>query len=411
MSGPKPSYPISLTEAEVKQLQKQERAHTTGQSVAIRARILLRANEHPQWSNQQIAKAVGTTDRTVRQWRGRWVATHSIADAPRPGAPRRFGPEVRAAATALACSLPRQSGVPLSRWSRTSIARAISTILKKMARPTPSARTVGRWLKAERIRPWRYHNWQHLHDPEQFLQRAGPVLQRYPQAKALLKQGIWLVCLDEKTSIQARQGQEPPRPAQVGSPSLQEARYKRRGALNLFAALSVADGKVSGVFRDRKRFVDFQSTIQQMIIPEALRRCVHTVELILDNSTTHAPKQLERWLQHLPVVLEGKLTFHVVWLPTNASWLDQIEIWFSIMQRQLLCPNHFVNLDELRSAISAFIAYYNEDAQAIKWTYTVEKLEKKLEGRKKQHTEDTYELIHKKKDQEASDKQTNREAA
>ncbi len=280
-----------------------------------------------------------------------------------------------------------------------------------MARPTPSARTVGRWLKAECIRPWRYHNWQHLHDPEQFLQRAGPVLQRYPQAKALLKQGIWLVCLDEKTSIQARQGQEAPRPAQVGSPSLQEARDARRGALNLFAALSVADGKVSGVFRDRKRFVDFQSTIEEMIIPEALRRCVHTVELILDNSTTHAPKQLERWLQHLPVVLEGKLTFHVVWLPTNASWLDQIEIWFSIMQRQLLCPNHFVNLDELRSAISAFIAYYNEDAQAIKWTYTVEKLEKKLERRKKQHTEGTYELIHQKKDQEASDKQTNREAA
>jgi len=109
MSGPKPSYPISLTEAEVKQLQKQERAHTTGQSVAIRARILLRANEHPEWSNQQIAKAVGTTDRTVRHWRGRWVTTHSIADAPRPGAPRRFGPEVRAAATAIACSLPKQS--------------------------------------------------------------------------------------------------------------------------------------------------------------------------------------------------------------------------------------------------------------------------------------------------------------
>src|SRR2546429_287533 len=242
MSGPKPSYPICLTEAEVKQLQKQERAQKTGQSVAIRARILLSADEHPEWSNQQIAVAVGTTDRTVRKWRGRWVATHSIADAPRSGAPRRFGAEVRAQATAVACSLPRQSEVPLSRWSRTSIAREVGRIMKKITRSAPSARTVGRWLKGERIRPWRYHHWQHIHDPEQFLQRARPVLQLYPQAKARMSQGIWLVCMDEKTSIQAREGEEPPRPAQVGSPQLQESRYLRRGALHLFAAPSVADG-------------------------------------------------------------------------------------------------------------------------------------------------------------------------
>jgi len=262
--------------------------------------------------------------------------------------------------------------------------------LKQMGKPAPSARTVGRWLKAERIRPWRYHQWQHLHDLELFLVRARSVLQAYPQAKALLTQGIWLVCMDEKTSIQAREGEKPPRPAEVESPQLQESRYSRRGALHLFAALSVADGKVSGAFRDRKRFVDFQRTIEEMIIPEALARCVHTVELILDNGTTHAPKQLERWLQLLPVVQAGKLTFHVIWLPTNASWLDQIEIWFSILQRQLLQPNHFVNLDDLRHTISAFIAYYNEDAKSIKWTYTVEKLEKKIEERKKLQQEDTY---------------------
>jgi hypothetical protein len=118
------------------------------------------------------------------------------------------------------------------------------------------------------------------------------------QALALLKQGIWLVCMDEKTSIQAREAEEAPRPAEVGSPQFQESRYTRRGALNLFAALSVADGKVSGVFRDRKRFVDFQSAIEEMIIPEALDRHMHTVELIVDNGTTHAPKQLEQWLHH-----------------------------------------------------------------------------------------------------------------
>lgn len=92
MSGPKPLYPISLTEAETKSLRDLARAHKTGQSMAIRARILLEANEHPEWSNQQIAQASGTTDRNVRKWRGRWVSTHSLADAPRSGAPRRFSP-------------------------------------------------------------------------------------------------------------------------------------------------------------------------------------------------------------------------------------------------------------------------------------------------------------------------------
>ena len=92
MRGPKPSYPISLTEAEVKSLHQQARAHKTGQSIAVRARIVLSAHAHPEWSNQQIAQGVGTTDRNVRKWRGRWVASHSIADAPRSGAPRHFSP-------------------------------------------------------------------------------------------------------------------------------------------------------------------------------------------------------------------------------------------------------------------------------------------------------------------------------
>src|SRR5258706_12224451 len=92
MRGPKPSYPIELTAAETRQLEQLIRAHTTPQALALRARILLRANAHPEQSNQQLASALGTTDRTVRKWRGRWVNTHELADAPRSGAPRRFSP-------------------------------------------------------------------------------------------------------------------------------------------------------------------------------------------------------------------------------------------------------------------------------------------------------------------------------
>ncbi len=241
-----------------------------------------------------------------------------------------------------------------------------------------AACTVGRWLAADKLKPWRYHCWQHILDPQAFLERARPVLQLYAQAKELLKQGIWVVCADEKTSIQARKREQPPQPAVEGQPIHISARYKRQGALNLFAGLSVVDGLVYGLCRQRKRFVDFQAFLLEVIIPEALRRGVHTLALILDNGSTHAPKQLERWLAEQIAMHQWPLTIQVYWLPTNASWLDQIEIWFSILQRKLLQPNHFESLDALKEALLAFIAHHNETAKPIRWTYTVEKLEQKL---------------------------------
>jgi transposase len=155
-------------------------------------------------------------------------------------------------------------------------------------------------------------------------------------------------------------------------------RYERQGALHLFGGLSVADGEAYGQCRARKRFVDFQAFLLEVIIPEALRRGIHTLALILDNSTTHAPKQLEQWLQEQIEANGWALNIQVYWLPKNASWLDQIEIWFSILQRKLLQPNHFETLDDLKQAILDFIAYYNRTAKAIQWSYTVEKLEEKL---------------------------------
>ena len=204
------------------------------------------------------------------------------------------------------------------------------------------------------------------------------MLQVYGRALCLLREGTWSVCLDEKTSIQARQGEQPPRPAIRGHPQLRESRYHRRGARHLFAGLSVADGRVYGTCRPGKYFADFQAFLLQEIIPEALRREVHTVNLIVDNGTSHAPKQLEGWLREQEQACEGRLHFQVLWLPANASWLDQIEIWFSLLQRKLLQPNHFVSTQDLEQAISEFITYYNQTAKPINWTYTIEKLEHKL---------------------------------
>ena len=186
------------------------------------------------------------------------------------------------------------------------------------------------------------------------------------------------MCVDEKTSIQARRGTEPPAPVIPKQPIHVPARYERKGALQLFAGLSVVDGQVYGQCRQRKRFVDFQAFLLEVIIPEALRRGVQVLALILDNGPTHAPKQLERWLEERIQAHGWSLAVQVFWLPKNASWLDQIEIWFSVLQRKLLQPNHFESLAALEQMIMAFITHCRQKAKPIQWSYTVEKLVTKL---------------------------------
>jgi hypothetical protein len=237
--------------------------------------------------------------------------------------------------------------------------------------------TVWRWLQAERLKPWRFRLWQHGRDPH-FLERARAVLSLYEQAVTLLAVGVWVVCVDEKTSVQARQGIDPPTPPAPDRPMQVAARYLRRGALQLFAALSVADGQVYGCCRGRKCFADFQAFFLEVIVPEAVRRQVTEVRLILDHGPTHAPKQLAGWLAYQQQAQAWPFTVQVIWLPKYASWLDQIEIWFSILQRKALTPVHFPSLDALQERILGFIAHYNQSAQPIQWSYTVSKLEQKF---------------------------------
>jgi transposase len=368
-------HPFYHVPTDMMHLPRWMNAHTTPQALAMRARIVVTAHTHPTWNSRAIAQSLGVSDRLVRKWRQRWEETHCLSDLPRSGAPRRFSSEVRAQVTALACSLPRSHGVPLAHWSRAELARHLTTI---PALPPISASTIGRWLLAEQIRPWRFHSWQHIQDQESFLQRARPVLHLYEQAQSLLQDGTWVVCADEKTSIQAREAEQAPCPPIPKHVLHQSPRYHRRGALHLLAALSVADGVVYGHCASRKRFIDFRTFVQTVLIEEARRRGVHTLALILDNGPTHAPKQLARWQHELTTTLKGKLVLQVYWLPKNASWLDQIEIWFSLLQRKLLQPNHFTSTGELQQAILDFIAHYNQTAKPLKWSYTVEQLEHKL---------------------------------
>ncbi len=176
-----------------------------------------------------------------------------------------FPPDIRAEASALACSLRQAQAVCLSRWSLGAIAERL-VVSKRVTGIAPS--TLCRWFAADRLKPWRYHYWQHILDPQGFLERARPVLQLYEQAQALLQAGVWVVCADEKTSIQAREHEQVLQAATAGHPWRLSPRYKRRGALHLFAALSVADGVKLGQTFQRKRFVDFQTFLLDSLSPK-----------------------------------------------------------------------------------------------------------------------------------------------
>lgn len=198
------------------------------------------------------------------------------------------------------------------------------------------------------------------------------------RAAFLIQAGFWVVCVDEKTSIQARERIHESQPAAPSQPVHVAPRYHRRGAVHLFAALSVFDGLIYGGCRESKRFVDFQSLRVEILVPEAIHRGVRHIYLILDNGSTHAPKQLQAWLNQKQQQEGWSFTVRAVWLPTYASWLDQIEIWFSILQRKLLTPNHFPNKETLQQRLLEFIAHYNLSAKPIEWSYTVAQMKEKF---------------------------------
>jgi hypothetical protein len=228
--------------------------------------------------------------------------------------------------------------------------------------------TIRTWLRQDKIKPWRYHSWQHSTDP-QFVAKAAPVLDLYEHAQALAAQGEAVVCSDEKTSIQARQRVSTTKAAAPGFPLYIADRYKRMGAVQLFCALLVASGLTFARTRRGKTFAEFKAFLLDLF-QSALCTGLKVVHLILDNGSTHAPKQLGTWIASLELSFAVK----IYWLPTHASWLDQVELIFSKVQRDVLTPNDFPSTLALERQLQHYFADLNRHPKPIQWTYTTTKL-------------------------------------
>jgi len=330
-----------------------------------RARLLLLAHHRPTWHKGQIAQAVGCSVAMVKEWRRRWTQQGTLTARPRSGGPRHFPALVRAQVVALAWSKPSAYGQVWNRGSGEKLAQV--AVEQGLVSPI-SPSTIRRWLRQDKIKPWRYHSWQHCTDP-QFVEKATPGLDLYESASLLATQQEGVCGTDEQTSLPARQRLPETQAAVPGSPVQVADRYGRMGALRLFCGLLVATGRTVPRCYARRCFADFKVFLAELFA-FVLCQGLQVLPLSLDNGPPHAPKQLARWSASVDRAFAGRL----YWLPTYASWLEQVESMFSKVQRDGLTPNDFPSTVALERALQPYCEELNAHPKPIKWTYTKTKL-------------------------------------
>jgi hypothetical protein len=262
---------------------------------------------------------------------------------------------------AMACELPATSGLPLSRFSRTDLAREAT---RRGIVAEISGTTIWRWLDADAIKPWQHRSWIFPRD-EHFAEKAGRVLdlyQGYWRGRPL-SQNEFVISADEKTSIQARVRLHPSLPPKSRRPMRVEFEYERGGALAYLAAWDVHRAKVFGRCDKTTGIIPFDRLVDHFMRRQPYRTAKR-VFLIVDNGSSHRG-------QAACARLQGRYrNLVVVHLPVHASWLNQVEIYFSVLQRKVLTPNDSPNLAAVAERLLKFQIYYEQLAKPFEWKYT-----------------------------------------
>lgn len=265
------------------------------------------------------------------------------------------------AVKALACELPQKQGLPLSRYSIPEIKREI---LRRGLVASIGDTTLWRWLAEDAIRPWRFRSWLFPRDPV-FEAKAGRILDLYEgfwEGKPL-SQDDCVVSADEKTSIQARQRCHPTQGPQPHRSLRVEHEYERLGAWAYLAAWDVRRAKIHGRCEHTTGIAPFDRLVCQ-VMSRPPYRTAHRVFWIVDNGSSHRGQACQQRLQRKwPNII-------VVHTPTHASWLNQVEIYFSVLQRKALVPNDFANLEQLQDRLLRFQDHYSAAAQPFQWKFT-----------------------------------------
>jgi transposase len=359
------AVPVTLTAAERTTLKERARGAKTAYRDRLRAQIVLAAARGQD--NARIAAGLRITVDTVRKWRDRFAVRGlaGLADLPRSGRPRRISELTRAAVVALACQLPAATGVPLSRWTGPEL---LAELTRAGVADALSVSSVLRILAEHPVKPWQYQSWISVRDPD-FEARAAVILDLYQgyYQGTRLQPGDRILSVDAKPSIQARGRCRPTAPAARGTPVRVEHEYVRHGALALLAALDVRTGKVFAATPDTTGIVPFMDLIGQVMNRPEYKDAPR-VFVIVDNGSDHRGQTAAGRLR------DAHPNAIMIHTPVHASWVNQVEIVFSVIQKKVLTPNDFPGLGTLSHALLAFVHRYNLTARPFNWKFTADDL-------------------------------------
>lgn len=349
---------MEVTAEERGELERICRAATSTQRAAARARIILECERGG--SAEAIGERLGTSSSRVERWRGRFLrwGLAGLEDRPRPGHPPKFGPLVHAELIALACE-PLGESEKRNGRNRRTLEDVRQEAIRRQIVPDISWTSVQRILGGLDIRPHVVQQWIHSPDPH-FREKVTEITELYlhpPPDSVVLS-------IDEKTGMQALERRFPDRAPGPGRPRRQEFEYKRRGTQALICSFEVGTGKVLGSCGDTRTgedLVHFMDTVAE-------RHPTGTIHVIWDNLNIHFDGADDRWTK-FNQRHGGRFVFH--YTPIHASWMNQVELFFGILERLCLRHASFSSKEQLRAAVLAFLDYWNrERAHAFRWTFT-----------------------------------------
>jgi transposase len=354
-------YVVALSDVDRVVLEERARAYVEPFREVVRAKIVLLAAAG--MANVRIAARLGLDVDTVSKWRKRFAleGLDGLRDRERSGRPRSFPAEVVAGVKAMACEPPPARDVPLSRWSSAEL--AAQAVAEGLA-VSVSASTVRRWLAEDAIKPWQHRSWIFPRDPY-FAVKAGRVLDLYQRIwdGVALGEDEYVISADEKSQLQALSRCHPELAAGPGRVRRVEFEYDRHGTLAYLGAYDVHRARLIGRVAPTTGIAPFGDLVAQVMTSEPYASA-RRVFWVVDNGSSHAGKaSIARMRAAWP-------TATLVHLPVHASWLNQIEIVYSVLQRKVIKPADFADRDALAQRLIDFEPRYNTLAKPFDWRFT-----------------------------------------